>query len=675
MGTTLNIIEKESSWGTEATKINQNFTNVSLELTKLGMLGKASFGPYKSSSNLPSGASENATAWVSATLTPPFQVWQVQSGKWVNTGFTYTQDIGTGDLATKDDLSEQDAKLAELSSGQGVYNLDANIPLPSGQFYTSTTARAAVPSAVRKLGLIITYKTDTATNVTEQFTGSVISSWTTDTNWTNVGATGGNKILNWTDDLATTRKLVSIKERKPGLMISYNHPDKGWVNEQYIGTNTLDVYWVNDANWAGDVYYFESSTYEGSANKTTNITPFRLIIGERILIKMIKSNTANDVTLDISGSGAKPLYIEGLRASSSNSWDAGDLLEVYFDGTNYQSTIYNKFDYSLEWNSDYSTTRLQVPRYKRKARLIINYVHPTTGVINEQYIGTDFTDTEWAKSSNWETIPTAKMIDDAIKPIIPASIDKDEIFELGYKDSYWVEDGLINATEFSIYDDRYIGEIEDLSGNNNPIQVTNLDKIDYDQSIAGIRGGELILNPYNSIGNFIDFDFSTPLSLTKNVLTFEIYCNIHADYFWNKKEIKAPRNPTNIFSSMIFSDNLYFRFFMNGTMLGYAGGLNMDKGAVEHDNSFIDGLSDTIINNRYIHLVLIRDYVNKKFLCYIDGNLTFELTLTRNDSLANRVFSLTGYSFNIKCFRVYNKALSVSEIEENYNNTINKFKV
>lgn len=113
---TLSTIQKESTWGAEATKINQNFTNVSLELTKLGMQSKASFGPYKSSSNLPSGASENATAWVSATLTPPFQVWQVQSGKWVNTGFTYTQDIGTGDLATKEDLAAQDEKLAELSS-------------------------------------------------------------------------------------------------------------------------------------------------------------------------------------------------------------------------------------------------------------------------------------------------------------------------------------------------------------------------------------------------------------------------------------------------------------------------------------------------------------------------------------------------------------------------------
>ena len=111
----MNKIETDSNWGIEAGKINQNFSSINTDLTKVKMQAKASFGPYKSSLNLPSGAVENATAWVSATLTPPFQVWQVQGGEWVNTGFTYTQELGTGDLATKEELAEQDAKLTELS--------------------------------------------------------------------------------------------------------------------------------------------------------------------------------------------------------------------------------------------------------------------------------------------------------------------------------------------------------------------------------------------------------------------------------------------------------------------------------------------------------------------------------------------------------------------------------
>lgn len=123
----MNKIETDSNWGIEAGKINQNFSSINTDLTKVKMQAKASFGPYKSSSNLPSGASENATAWVSATLTPPFQVWQVQSGKWVNTGFTYTQELGTGDLATKDDLAAQDEKLTELSSLKNQFAVNAGL--------------------------------------------------------------------------------------------------------------------------------------------------------------------------------------------------------------------------------------------------------------------------------------------------------------------------------------------------------------------------------------------------------------------------------------------------------------------------------------------------------------------------------------------------------------------
>ena len=98
--------------------------------------------------------------------------------------------------------------------------------------------------------MIITYKTDATTSVTEQFIGSAVSAWATDTNWKNVGSEGGNKILDWNTDVATTRKQVPFKERKAGMQISYNHPDKGWVNEQYINNNYFnDPNWILDSNW------------------------------------------------------------------------------------------------------------------------------------------------------------------------------------------------------------------------------------------------------------------------------------------------------------------------------------------------------------------------------------------------------------------------------------------
>lgn len=148
----------------------------------------------------------------------------------------------------EDILDYNNEKLTGLSDNVGLYNVDKNVPLGSG-FYTSTTARNAVPTSVRKIGLIITYKTDSTTSQTEQFVGSSISSWATDSNWKNVGSEGGNKILEWKTDVATTRKQVAVNERKAGMQISYKPEGLDWVNEQYIGTDLDDKSWASDSNW------------------------------------------------------------------------------------------------------------------------------------------------------------------------------------------------------------------------------------------------------------------------------------------------------------------------------------------------------------------------------------------------------------------------------------------
>lgn len=64
-----------------------------------------------------------------------------------------------------------------------------------------------------------------------------------------VGAGGGNMILDWNTDVATTRKQAISKLRKPGMKISYKDPINGWINEQYIGTAITDLEWVKDSNW------------------------------------------------------------------------------------------------------------------------------------------------------------------------------------------------------------------------------------------------------------------------------------------------------------------------------------------------------------------------------------------------------------------------------------------
>lgn len=64
-----------------------------------------------------------------------------------------------------------------------------------------------------------------------------------------IGAGGGNMILEWNTDVATTRKQVLSKYRKSLLQISYKSVDGDVINEQYIGTSTTDTEWSKDSNW------------------------------------------------------------------------------------------------------------------------------------------------------------------------------------------------------------------------------------------------------------------------------------------------------------------------------------------------------------------------------------------------------------------------------------------
>lgn len=152
--------------------------------------------------------------------------------------------------STKAVYNSENKNLDEvLHDISNIINIDTIAPLASG-YYTANTARSAVPTIYKALGLIITYKTSASTSITEQFTGSSILGWTEDSNWTNVGSEGGNKILEWDTDAATTRKKVPLAKRKAGLQISYKPTNSTeFVNEQYNGSLFTDAEWEKDKNW------------------------------------------------------------------------------------------------------------------------------------------------------------------------------------------------------------------------------------------------------------------------------------------------------------------------------------------------------------------------------------------------------------------------------------------
>ncbi len=57
--------------------------------------------------------------------------------------------------------------------------------------------------------------------------------------------------INWTNDVATTRKSIPKVARKSGLKISYTNASKVYIVEQYVGNAFDDATWSNNGNWKG----------------------------------------------------------------------------------------------------------------------------------------------------------------------------------------------------------------------------------------------------------------------------------------------------------------------------------------------------------------------------------------------------------------------------------------
>ena len=83
--------------------------------------------------------------------------------------------------------------------------------------------------------------------------------------------------------------------------------------------------------------YYVCDTAAATAVKTIAATGYVLTTGGNIRIKMTNANTVDNITLNINSTGTRPLFYEGARASSTNTWAADDVLEIYYNGTSYQA--------------------------------------------------------------------------------------------------------------------------------------------------------------------------------------------------------------------------------------------------------------------------------------------------------------------------------------------------
>lgn len=287
-----------------------------------------------------------------------------------------------------------------------------------------------------------------------------ISQIKVDSDWGTEAARINQNFQNMNTDLekvkSATTKFRGYFTSEAGLKQKYPSPkvgDTAWVGEPYPGI-VYDV--VTDGTWhntgkapdtdsvdltdyakreeltelgnkAAGINYVTCDTAAGTAAKVVTVTGLTsLTTGIRLLVKMTNKNTASNATLNINSLGAKPLFYNNTRVSGDNAWEAGEVIDVYYDGTNFYSGNFQGGsgeggNLMLEWNTDAATTRKQVKQSKRKSLLLISYKDVDGNLINEQYVGTSFADTEWIKDENWRQLANKSEV----------NIVKEEIARIG----------------------------------------------------------------------------------------------------------------------------------------------------------------------------------------------------------------------------------------------------
>ena len=83
--------------------------------------------------------------------------------------------------------------------------------------------------------------------------------------------------------------------------------------------------------------FVSCSTAAATAAKTVTIDGFRLLSGAQVRVKFTNANTASSPTLNVSNTGAKPIYYNGLYSTSFTStsfpFDADKIYTFTYDGT------------------------------------------------------------------------------------------------------------------------------------------------------------------------------------------------------------------------------------------------------------------------------------------------------------------------------------------------------
>lgn len=160
-------------------------------------------------------------------------------------------------------------------------------------------------------------------------------------------------------------------------------------------------------------YYTCSSSADSSAKIISMSTAFKT--GISCKVKMTYANTAANVTFGTS-SASYPMYYNGKLVSSSNTWEADEVLEVWYDGINIISKKWiGELLSGTSSNNDFinvsgenlevltlSSAISKVDTSIRKLGQVITFRDSATSWATYQFTGSSLND--WSTASLWKNI-------------------------------------------------------------------------------------------------------------------------------------------------------------------------------------------------------------------------------------------------------------------------------
>lgn len=120
--------------------------------------------------------------------------------------------------------------------------------------------------------------------------------------------------------------------------ISINNTAQPVTNKNVNLTQPTTIDGVSFNTSTNLLHYTTCATAAGTVAKVVDLEGFTLVEGARVTVKFSATNSASNPTLNVNGTGAKAIKYRGTSAVTSSNWyrwQAGDIIDFIYDGTNW----------------------------------------------------------------------------------------------------------------------------------------------------------------------------------------------------------------------------------------------------------------------------------------------------------------------------------------------------